>query len=79
MNIYEHINLIDNKEEFIKFLDLLRNDYINNQKEWENLTVDLFIEAMQSWLEDYEKKDINFQQPNWKTFATILYMGKIYE
>ena len=37
------------------------------------------LEAIQDWFSDYKGDDIDFINPNWKEFAAILYMGKIYE
>ncbi len=80
----EEINNIDSKEKFIEFLNSLVIDFKNNSSEWENKTVDSYLEAIQSWVEDmdgYYKNmgDDLVNNVDWQVIATILSAGKIYE
>ncbi|WP_289136480.1 hypothetical protein [uncultured Brevibacillus sp.] len=79
MDLFEKCNNVDSKNDLIQFIKALRHDLLVNPDEWENQTLDGFLEAMESWMED--TMDIGFlaEQPEWKSFAAILYMGKIYE
>ncbi|WP_425266745.1 DUF7660 family protein [Brevibacillus fortis] len=38
-----------------------------------------FLETMESWMEDTIDTGYIPDQPEWKSLAAILYMGKIYE
>lgn len=81
-DIISQIEQISDKEEFLSFLEKLILDYRENSQEWENTTIDLYLEAMQMWIEDYsaaETNDIDWNNINYSTMAKILYMGKIYE
>ncbi len=81
-DIKKQIEEIYKKEDFLAFLKELTFDFRENPNEWENKTIDLYIEAMLSWLEDYsssEFNDIDWNGINYSTMAKILYMGKIYE
>lgn len=73
------------RQTFIKFLDLLRKDYLSNPDSWENKTLPDFLEALSSYAEDIQghyddmKQDVNADQPNWQTFADIFKGATIYE
>lgn len=73
------------RQTFIKFLDLLRQDYLSNPDSWENKTLPDFLEALSSYAEDIQgyydnmKPEVNADQPNWQTFADIFKGATIYE
>lgn len=48
---------------------------------WENSTIESYLEAALAWAEDTEMGESQGLGANlsWKTFATFLYCGKIYE
>ncbi len=80
--IEKRIEKITDKEDFLTFLNELIFDYRNHPKEWENSTVDLYLEAMLSWIEDYSVSvfnDVDWNNINYAVLAKILYMGKLYE
>ncbi|WP_313385426.1 hypothetical protein [Chishuiella sp.] len=87
MNNKEEINNFDvtNRQSFIKFIELLRQDFLENPNEWENKTIDDFLDAISSYSEDIQgyydnmKLNINADDANWSTFADILKGAKIYE
>lgn len=76
---------VTDRQTFIKFLDLLRQDYLSNPDSWENKTLPKFLEALSSYAEDiqgyYENmnEEVNADQPNWQTFADIFKGATIYE
>ena len=41
------------------FLDELNSSFLKNSEEWENRTIDEFLNAMQSWIEDYSSSEFN--------------------
>ena len=67
---------IKSKEEFISFIDELKKDLITNETEWENLTLEDYLDAIRGWMEDTNSLPNN---PNWSTFAEVLMSGKVYE
>jgi hypothetical protein len=73
------------RADFIKFIEFLRKDLAVNSDEWENKTLDDFLEALASYAEDIQgfydntKQQINADEPSWKLFADILKGAKIYE
>jgi len=76
---------VTDRQTFIKFLDLLRQNYLNNPESWENKTLPDFLEALSAYAEDIQgyydnmKQDVSADQPNWQTFADIFKGATIYE
>lgn len=74
-----------NKKEFVKFIGLLIKDYERNYAVWENLTIEDFLYAIQSYAEDLDgyykntNQKINANEPSWKVFSDILKGARIYE
>ena len=82
---------VNSKESFIRFVNALKKDKIDEQEKekinpsspydpgvngWENTTIDLFLDTMESYAEDSPLIEEN---PSWKNFALLLYAGKFYE
>ncbi|MDH7463510.1 hypothetical protein QEG73_19575 [Chitinophagaceae bacterium 26-R-25] len=76
---------VTDRQSFIKFLDLLRQDFLNNPDSWENKTLPDFLESLSSYAEDIQgyydnmNQDVNADQPSWQTFADIFKGATIYE
>ncbi len=76
---------VTDRDAFIKFLDLLRKDYLSNPDSWENKTLPDFLESLSAYAEDIQgyydnmKQDVNADQPSWQTFADIFKGAKVYE
>ena len=80
--ISKRIEKIADKKAFLAFLDELNSSFLTNSEEWENRTIGEFLNAMQSWIEDYSSSEFNdsdWGQVEYSLLARILYMGKIYE
>lgn len=46
MEFYEEIKKVETKDNFVTFIDLLISDYKNNREEWENKTLEEYLESM---------------------------------
>ncbi|NRS15869.1 hypothetical protein HP398_05405 [Brevibacillus sp. HB1.4B] len=79
MDLFEKCENVDSKDELIEFIKALHHDLQVNPEEWENLSLAAFLEAMESWMEDTTDMGCLPDQPEWKSLAAILYIGKIYE
>jgi hypothetical protein len=84
MLLHKMIDEIRSKEDFIKFLSALRKDLATNNDDWENPTLERYLEAMEAWIGSMDGYYMNTnqpipEQPTWKMFADILYASKIYE
>ena len=84
MELYNNLENISNRDDFVKFVKALRKDLKENPDEWENLSLDHYLEAISAWtscMENaYENNDEVFpKNPNWKMFGRILHTAKLYE
>ena len=76
---------VTDRQSFIKFLDLLQKDFLDNHENWENKTLPDFLEALSAYTQDIQgyydntKQNKNADQPEWSTFAELLKGAKIYE
>ena len=84
MDWYNKIENVSNKQQFLEFVNLLSTDYQKNIDEWENKSIDLFLQAIEGWMEDMEGfyENSGLDTPKnivWKLLSIMLYVGKIYE
>ncbi|HEY1028119.1 MAG TPA: hypothetical protein VGE28_10910 [Pseudomonas sp.] len=82
--ISKEIDSINTKDDLAGFVSGLREELTESPEEWENQTLDRFLDAMESWIrviDAYSKNtgDVEALSPSWKTFAKILYAAKVYE
>jgi len=84
MELYEKVEDVKSREDLIKFINQLRFDLQINKGEWENVTLEDYLEAMEAWVNDMDGYYLNVnqpvpKQPSWKTIADILYASSMYE
>lgn len=82
ISFLEIIASIETKEDFLHFLRLLQKDFTDHPEEWQNHSISEFLESAASWMKDFSThpaNDIDWSKPDYRTFARILYMGKLYE
>ena len=65
---------ISTKEDFIFFLSSLRED-LKEGEEWENSTLENFLEAISAYIEDADVRN----DLQWSSFARILLSARVYE
>lgn len=76
---------INDRQSFIKFLDLLRQDLLHHPETWENKTLPDFLEALASYTEDIQgyydntNANVDAEKAAWSTFADIFKGAKVYE
>jgi len=81
MGLMEIAREIKNKEDFVKFLHAFNEDFLNNNKKWENPELGRYLEAMERFLESSTNKSISKIDftPSWSLFAKIMITASIYE
>jgi len=86
MLLHEQAGHVKTREEFVAFVLALRKDLIQNsdKDEWENPTLERFLEALAAWTTDSDGYYRNNKIPvpenvSWNVFANILMAAKIYE
>jgi hypothetical protein len=76
---------IRSRADFILFVQNLHNEYLKNGENWENNTLDTFLEKIGAYAEDIDgyylnrKQNENPEMATWKAFADILVGATIYE
>ena len=75
---------VSSKDDLAELIEAMKKDFDKNSHEWENPTVDRFLEAMASWVRSMDNYYRNTGKapvvsPTWSTFADILAAAKIYE
>ncbi len=84
MDLEEKIQQIKTKEDFIKFVNMLAKDTVENQEECVNDTLPEYFEAIGRWTESMNGY-YNFmalkipENVDWRIFARILTAARIYE
>lgn len=84
MELYEKIADIESREDLKKFISLLKKDLNMNTAKWGNITLEGYVAAMESWVDDMEGCFMSLNQPvpgqpSWKLSADILYASAKYE
>ena len=81
MAIFDQIENITDMESFARFLNALAKDYKNNHDEWQNWSIEDYLESIAAWIRDWSDLHGNdeFEQLDFKELAKIFYVGKIYE
>ncbi|MBM9575786.1 hypothetical protein JWG45_01335 [Leptospira sp. 201903070] len=80
----EKIDSIRDKENFVKFIYKLSNDFRENTSEWTNQDIESFLEALARWVEDSDGYYQNIgiippKIPDWKNIAEMFIAAKYYE
>ncbi len=70
---------VNSRVDLVHFVQALKLDLAAGKGEWENATLEKYLDAMAAWLEDMGgRPDISRQNP-WQLFADILTASKTYE
>ena len=69
---------VTDRQSFIEFLENFHRDLLNNKQEWENKTLEDFLEALTRYATDIPgyynntNQNINVDIPSWQVFADML-------
>jgi hypothetical protein len=78
------VNSITSKEDLAAYIESLKIDLVNNPSNWENITLERYLDAMAAWVQAMDNYSRNsgistVATPSWATFAEILTAAKMYE
>ena len=84
MELFERVGQVTNRSDLIDFVKALENDLGKNPDAWENKTLERYLSALSSWLEDcdgyYQSQGRPVpENPSWRDIAEMLMAAKIYE
>ncbi|TRX00132.1 DUF7660 family protein [Flavobacterium gawalongense] len=74
MDIYDKVEGINNQADFVIFLKSLKKDLKENKEDWENDSLERFLEGLYGYSMDKEE-----ESPTWRVFAELLLGAKVYE
>jgi hypothetical protein len=73
------------KADFTEFARLLLQNYRSHPDEWENGSLDLFLEGLAGFVEKMDAYyqnvglEMDLERPSWRVFADILLAARVYE
>lgn len=84
MELHARVDSIETREELAEFVEALLSDLETNRDDWENPTLERFLEAMGAWIRAMPSAYGNMgrQLPHdtaWRAVADILLASKMYE
>jgi hypothetical protein len=84
VNLKKRVDAIGSRDEFVAFIGALRHDLSVRPEDWQNTTLDGFLEALAAWVQDMDGYYENNCLPvpsalNWKNIAEMLLAAKQYE
>ncbi len=84
MNFAQQVDAVRTREDLAAFVVALRADLLNNVADWENPTLERFLEALAAWCTDMpgfftsQGRDEPVQ-PDWNLVARMLIAAASYE
>ncbi|SDZ23446.1 hypothetical protein [Thermoactinomyces sp. DSM 45892] len=84
MSLVDEAKNVKTREDFYQFSIHLAEDFKNNQRDWENLSINDYLLALGAWVKDmdgyYKNQGIPLpEEMDWSFFATVLLAAKVYE
>lgn len=83
-DLNDQVGAIKTREDFVAFVRDLVHNLQAHPGEWENQTLESYLEALAAWVEDCDGFYANrgekaLQDPGWKFFGKVLLAAKVYE
>ncbi len=84
MELHEKVAGIKSKADLVALVQALCADLQANPEAWENATLDRYLQALASWIEDSDRYYNNQGRPipttpSWRDVADMLMAAKMYE
>ena len=84
MELHERVERIQTKADLVEFVEELLRDLQQDASGWENATLEDYLRALASWIEDsdgyYRNQNRPIpESPSWRNVAEMLIAAKMYE
>ena len=84
MELHEEIERIETREDLVRFVDHLLEDLESNREDWENPTLELFLDGLSMQIDGMDSLYRNLGKespvkPSWRLFADMLCGAKMHE
>jgi hypothetical protein len=75
---------IQSREDLVRFIHALRQDFLDNPDTWENDTLQRCLDALAAWINDmdgyFQNRDEPIpSQPSWQLIGQMLIAASMYE
>jgi hypothetical protein len=74
---------VESARDLIAVVTSLRSELIERPEEWENATLEHFLDAMAAWLSAFPQSYVNTGEavpnPDWRFVADVLRAARVYE
>lgn len=77
--------VVKSRMDFVRFVELLRDDFVLNGQQWENPDLINFLDAIVRWTEGCDgyykniEPNVDPEKASWHGFANILRAARVYE
>jgi hypothetical protein len=84
MELLEQVKHMKTREDFVAFLHSLVRDFRERPEQWENTSLEAYLEAMAAWVQDMDGyyRKCGERVPKhltWKNLGEMLLAARIYE
>lgn len=84
MTCAEQLKHIETRDDFVVFMQNLLRDWRQHPEQWENVTLEAYLEAIAAWVQDMDGYYCNRGEPlpkhlTWRNVGEILLAGRVYE
>lgn len=82
--VHEQVEQIETRHDLVALIQALRSELAASPDEWENVTLERFLDALASWTEDMDAVLSRTGEPvptapTWRTFGQMLLAASVYE
>ena len=83
-DLYDFAKSVNSREDFVKFVGYLNNDYQQKRDEWQNKTLEQFLNGLAGFANDmkgYYKnmgQEIDVERITWRMAAEMLLAATVY-
>jgi hypothetical protein len=85
VRVTERVCTIETRDDLATFVGELRQDLLRHPDEWQNLTLDHYLESLSAWLAEMAEDDARPggdqmpETPSWRALGEMLLAAKYYE
>ena len=84
MELVEQVKAIETRDDFVVFMQNLLRDRCQYPEQWENASLEAYLEAIAAWVQDMDGYEGNrgesfTKQLTWRDLGEILLAARVYE
>jgi hypothetical protein len=83
MDLNARLSQVRTRQDLVEFIRALNTNLLENGDNWENPTLERYLDAMAAWIADmdgfYKNQGVKVPKANWQLMGQILLAATIYE